>query len=123
LHLILYCFICNQSANRAAGIGDEQGRLPARVKATEVKTKCTICSTEIRVTKTNTEARTHYESRHPSFTFAVCFPDTMDPTVPAVVADTSATQAAPAAAPAAAAPKKKKEDLSFLDAALNPKKK
>jgi len=40
-----------QAANRAAGIGDEQGRLPSRVKAAEVMAKCSFCSTEIRTTK------------------------------------------------------------------------
>jgi hypothetical protein len=37
-----------QRENRLAGIGDEQGRLPSRVKAPNVMIKCTQCSQEIR---------------------------------------------------------------------------
>ena len=37
-----------QRDNRAAGIGDEQGRLPSRVKAPNVNLKCTQCQQEIR---------------------------------------------------------------------------
>ena len=125
-----------QAANRAAGIGDEQGRLPSRVKAVEVMVKCTNCGQEIRATKTNTEARQHAESKHPTFTFAMCFPGAFDPTAPVVAATAAAATSTSASADAdltkemtglkvdaapAAAPKKKKDDLSFLDAALDPK--
>lgn len=90
-----------------------------------MKLKCTNCGQEIRETKKNIEAKSHWESRHnPGFTFAQCFPTALvDPTVtPAPGATDASTDAAggtatTAAAPAAA-PKKKKEDLSFLSAAL-----
>lgn len=98
--------------NREAGIGDENGRLPARVKPVEVHAKCTNCGQEIRVTKTNTELRSHAESKHPTFTFAQCFPGQFDPTAAPV---STAVESKPAAAPK---PKAKKDDLSFLDAGL-----
>ena len=109
-----------QAANRAAGIGDEQGRMPSRVKAVEVMIKCTQCSTEIRATKKNIEAMTHVTSRHPSCTFSTCCPGAFDPTAPVVEAPVDAS----AAAAAPVAPKKKAaaaNDLSFLDSALNTK--
>ncbi len=83
--------------------------------------KCTNCGQEIRETKKNIEAKSHWESRHhPAFTFAQCFPTAVvDPTVTPVAGavDASATASTTTSAPAAA-PKKKKEDLSFLNAAL-----
>jgi hypothetical protein len=116
-----------QAQNRANGIGDEQGRMPSRVKDPEVKARCTVCSLEIRVTKKNIEAKAHWESRHPTITYAACWPGLFDPSAPAAPSTDDATSAAPAAAAAAApaaAPKKKAaQDLSFLDAALDPKKK
>ena len=101
--------------------------MPSRVKAAEVMAKCTICSTEIRMTKTNTEARQHSESKHPSSTFAICFPGHFDPTAPttATPAPAAATSSSSATAAPTAAPAKKKAakaDLSFLDASVNPKK-
>jgi hypothetical protein len=110
-----------QKANRAAGIGDADGRMPSRVKATEVQGRCTICSSEIRMTKKNIEARAHFESRHPTSSFAVCFPGQFDPTVAAP----EPTEEEKIAAKAASAPKKKAAggDLSFLDASLGGKKK
>ena len=115
-----------QAQNRANGIGDEQGRMPSRVKDPEVKARCTVCSLEIRVTKKNIEANAHWESRHPTITYAACWPGLFDPSAPAAASatDGAAPAAAPAAAAAAPAPKKKAaQDLSFLDAALDPKKK
>jgi len=112
-----------KKANIAAGIGDEQGRLPSRVKAPEVNFNCTQCQTSIRMTKKNIDAKVHYESKHPTTTFAVCFPGFFDPTV-SVSAESSAEASGggrteggggTAVAPKAA---KKKEDLSFLDDAL-----
>lgn len=83
--------------------------------------KCTFCSLEIRTTKKNIEVRAHWESRHPTSTFAICFPGHFDPTVPATVPE-AAVDAAAVAAPVVAAPKKKKtDDLSFLDSALDSK--
>lgn len=120
-----------QKANRALGVGDEQGRMPSRVKVAETMGRCSICSSEIRMTKKNIEARAHYDSRHPTSTFAICFPGHFDPTIAIVEPE---KEAAVAAAPAAAAadaevkpaapvvPKKKPaQDLSFLDAALDTK--
>ncbi len=109
------------AANRAAGIGDEQGRMAARVKPAEVLGRCTICSQEIRMTKKNIEAKAHFDSRHPTSTFAACFPGHSDPTVEAPVA----AAAASGGGGGGSVPKKKVvEDLSFLDAALDkPKKK
>eukprot|EP00597_Dinobryon_sp_UTEXLB2267_P000546 CAMPEP_0170062684 /NCGR_PEP_ID=MMETSP0019_2-20121128/3819_1 /TAXON_ID=98059 /ORGANISM="Dinobryon sp., Strain UTEXLB2267" /LENGTH=134 /DNA_ID=CAMNT_0010268895 /DNA_START=49 /DNA_END=453 /DNA_ORIENTATION=+ len=115
-----------QAANRAAGIGDENGRLPARVKAAEVLARCTICSHEIRMTKKNVEAKSHFESKHPTSTFAICFPGQVDPTVPGfnpegtTAAKPSGTTSTASTAPVAA-PKKKVDDLSFLDSALDSK--
>ena len=113
-----------QKANRALGVGDEQGRMPSRVKVAETMGRCSICSTEIRMTKKNIEARAHYDSRHPTSTFAICFPGHFDPTIAVVepekeagiVADVAVKPAAPVV------PKKKPaQDLSFLDAALDTK--
>lgn len=77
------------------------------------------------MTKTNTEAKQHYESKHPTSTFAICFPGQFDPTI--VVAATTSSAPIPTSsstvAPAAPAKKKAaKADLSFLDASINPKK-
>ena len=60
-------------ANRAAGIGDEFGRLPARVKAEAIMLCCTICKAELKCTKTNTEMKLHAESKHGKTT-EECFP-------------------------------------------------
>ena len=127
-----------QAANRAAGIGDADGKLPMQVKKPEVQIKCTACGQEIRATKTNTEARAHWDSKHPTLTFAQCFVGAFDPTVAAAapepptkelsglkIGDGAGAEAGGGdASGAAAAPEKKKkpkEDLSFLDAALDPK--
>lgn len=120
-----------QKANREAGIGDAQGRMPSRVKAPEVNAKCTKCFLEIRMSKTNTEAKAHVESKHAGIAFSECFPGQFDPTAAPAVASAapavaSAAPAVASAAPAvaegsaAAAAKKKKKaaDLSFLDASL-----
>lgn len=115
-----------QKANREAGIGDAQGRLPSRVKAPEVNASCTKCLLSIRMSKTNTEAKMHVEAKHAGLSFAECFPGQFDPTVsaapaPAVGSSTTATATTvskPAATDASAAKKKKKQDLSFLDASL-----
>lgn len=59
--------------NRAAGIGDENGRLPARVKAAAQMSKCAECAMEFKITKTNTELKQHAENKHGK-TLEVCFP-------------------------------------------------
>ena len=79
------------------------------------------------MTKKNVEAKSHFESKHPTSTFATCFPGQVDPTVPGFVAEGEggAAKASSASAPSrpttAGAPKKKSDDLSFLDAALDSK--
>ena len=113
-----------QKANRALGVGDEQGRMPSRVKVAETMGRCSICSTEIRMTKKNIEARAHYDSRHPTSTFAICFPGHFDPTIAVAVVEVEKEAAGEVAAKPAApvVPKKKPaQDLSFLDAALDTK--
>mmetsp|Transcript_13147 Transcript_13147/g.16605 ORF Transcript_13147/g.16605 Transcript_13147/m.16605 type:complete len:136 (+) Transcript_13147:74-481(+) len=63
-----------QKANRAAGIGDEMGRLPARIKDAAVMMKCVVCFAEFKVTKTNTELKAHAESKHGKANYEECFP-------------------------------------------------
>lgn len=60
-------------ANRAAGIGDEMGRLPSRVKAEAKMICCVVCKSELKCTKTNTEMKVHAESKHGKTT-EECFP-------------------------------------------------
>mmetsp|Transcript_10439 Transcript_10439/g.30545 ORF Transcript_10439/g.30545 Transcript_10439/m.30545 type:complete len:134 (-) Transcript_10439:362-763(-) len=60
-------------ANRAAGIGDEKGRLPARVKTGAIMICCEICRAELKCTKTNTEMKLHAESKHGK-NLEECFP-------------------------------------------------
>lgn len=73
------------------------------------------------MSKSNTDARLHQESKHPTTTFAACFPGQFDPTVAVAPTAVTAAPVTTAAAPVAAAPapKKKAADLSFLDAALD----
>ena len=76
-------------------------------------------------TKTNTEAKAHFESKHPTSTFTICFPTaTFDPfAVPIASATPTTTSTGTTAGDAVAAvPKKavKKDDLSFLDSSLAP---
>lgn len=107
-----------KAENRANGIGDEEGRLPARVKAAEVKAKCSLCGLEIRVTKTNTEIKQHHESKHPSSLFAEVFPTvSLDAPVASAASGSSSTGTS---APAPEKKKAPKSDLSFLDDALKP---
>lgn len=81
---------------------------------------CTQCMQPIRMSKSNTDARLHMENKHPTATFATCFPGQFDPTVPGAAAAAAAPAPTAAAAPAAAPkPKAKSSDLSFLDAALD----
>jgi len=44
-------------------------------KAPETSMKCTICKVEIRVTKTNTEIKSHAASKHTKEGLAICFPE------------------------------------------------
>jgi hypothetical protein len=61
-----------QKANRAAGIGDENGRM-VRVKDAAQMANCAICKFELKVTKTNAELKAHSEGKH-SKTLDECFP-------------------------------------------------
>ena len=61
-----------QKANRAAGIGDEMGRL-IRVKEPPKKSLCTVCQIELVITKTNAELKIHAENKHGK-TVEECFP-------------------------------------------------
>ena len=84
-----------------------------------------ILYTHIIETKTNTEAKAHFESKHPTSTFTICFPTaTFDPfAVPIASATPTTTSTGTTAGDAVAAvPKKavKKDDLSFLDSSLAP---
>jgi len=54
-----------QKKNVAAGIGDASGRLPSKPAKEVAMIKCTNCNLELRATKTNSEAKAHYESKHP----------------------------------------------------------
>ena len=60
-------------ANRLAGVGDEMGRLPSRVKTEAIMICCLICKSELKCTKTNTEMKLHSESKHGKTT-EECFP-------------------------------------------------
>lgn len=106
-----------QAKNRELGLGDEQGRLAGREKKEEKNATCTVCKTQIRMTKTNTEAKQHAESRHSDKSYDECFPE-------CVAAAAAAAVTVGMAAVKIEAPKpKKKDDLSFLDDALPAKKK
>lgn len=77
------------------------------------------------MTKTNTEARVHTESKHSAFTFAQCFPGQFDPTI-VVATPVSAPSPSPTTSTSSAPTETKKkvkkaEDLSFLDASIGPK--
>ena len=63
-----------QQKNRAAGVGDKDGRLPAQVKEANVMAACTICKQQIRMVKKNTQAAAHVESKHSGKKFDECFP-------------------------------------------------
>ena len=60
--------------NKAAGLGDETGRMPARVKAEAQMAACAVCQANLKITKTNTELKQHAENKHGK-TLAECFPD------------------------------------------------
>jgi len=111
--------------NRALGIGDADGKLPARVKPANVMGKCTKCMSEIRMTSTNTEAKEHWSSRHPTCTFAECFPGQFDPTVTNDAETTTTTTTSTSTSTGQPVAKKNTtQDMSFLNEALsfNPNK-
>ena len=61
-----------QKANRAAGIGDEMGRI-VREKEPPKLSLCTVCQMEMKITKTNTELTAHASAKHGK-TIEECFP-------------------------------------------------
>lgn len=61
-------------ANRDAGIGDETGRLPARIKDAGTMLCCDICKSELKCTKTNTELKKHATGKHGKANYEECFP-------------------------------------------------
>jgi len=61
-----------QKANRAMGLGDEQGRL-VRTKDPPRMSLCTVCQQSMKITKTNTELTAHATGKHNS-TLEECFP-------------------------------------------------
>ena len=61
-------------ANRDAGIGDEAGRLPARVKDAGTMLACEVCKAELKCTKTNTEMKQHATGKHGKANYEECFP-------------------------------------------------
>ena len=120
-----------QKANRVAGIGDENGRLNHKEVRQVVKANCTICMTAVIMSKSNTDAKVHCSSKHPTSTFAICFPGQFDPTLAPAATATASTgggkididfvrgEAAKKKSIAEGGGKKaKSKDLSFLDAAL-----
>mmetsp|Transcript_19229 Transcript_19229/g.28384 ORF Transcript_19229/g.28384 Transcript_19229/m.28384 type:complete len:125 (-) Transcript_19229:113-487(-) len=109
--------------NRMAGIGDESGRI-VRVKDPVKMAKCKMCTLEVRMTKTNTELRSHAVSKHSS-TFELCFPEAK--LAEDQLADEAATAAKDKKKGGSDKKKGNKEDLSSLLAAglaaSKPKKK
>lgn len=103
-----------QKANRAAGIGDENGRL-VRVKDPPKKTVCTVCQQEMTITKTNTELKIHSESKHGK-TIDDCFPGAS-----AVAAELLAavSKGSKTTTGGGGGGKKKKQDAAGLDALLD----
>lgn len=63
-----------QQKNKAAGIGDEKGRLPSQTKDANVMAACTICKQSIRMIKKNSQAAAHVQSKHSGKNFEECFP-------------------------------------------------
>merc|ERR1712109_358156 len=63
-----------QKKNRAAGIGDAQGRIASSTKEANVMVACTVCRTQLRMIKNNKQAAIHVTSKHPGKTFGECFP-------------------------------------------------
>jgi len=62
-----------QKANKLAGIGDEDGRIPSRTKEPPKLVQCAVCQHELKITKTNTELIAHSESKHGK-AVEECFP-------------------------------------------------
>jgi len=63
-----------QKQNRAAGIGDKDGRVASQVKEANVMAACTVCKQQIRMLKKNAQAAAHVDSKHSGKKFEDCFP-------------------------------------------------
>eukprot|EP00414_Alexandrium_minutum_P007682 CAMPEP_0113819430 /NCGR_PEP_ID=MMETSP0328-20130328/735_1 /TAXON_ID=39455 /ORGANISM="Alexandrium minutum" /LENGTH=75 /DNA_ID=CAMNT_0000787363 /DNA_START=90 /DNA_END=317 /DNA_ORIENTATION=- /assembly_acc=CAM_ASM_000350 len=62
-----------QAEKQKAGIpSDKEIRKAATAKE---ESKCAICLSAFKITKTNSDQKVHHESKHPKATFAECFPD------------------------------------------------
>mmetsp|Transcript_21999 Transcript_21999/g.47821 ORF Transcript_21999/g.47821 Transcript_21999/m.47821 type:complete len:137 (+) Transcript_21999:100-510(+) len=61
-------------ANRDAGLGDEMGRLPVRVKDAGTTLSCLVCKAELKCTKSNTELKNHASGKHGKADYEECFP-------------------------------------------------
>mmetsp|Transcript_13454 Transcript_13454/g.27459 ORF Transcript_13454/g.27459 Transcript_13454/m.27459 type:complete len:129 (-) Transcript_13454:153-539(-) len=97
-----------QKANRAAGIGDESGRI-VRVKEAAKMARCNICEAELKITKTNTELKAHAEGKHGK----TC--EEVFPGADAIAAEMAAKVKGGAAAAAPKSGGKKKKDIGNLD--------
>merc|ERR1712087_873563 len=63
-----------QKKNRAAGIGDKDGKIASSTKTEHVMVACTVCRTQLRMIKNNKQAAIHVTSKHPGKSFGECFP-------------------------------------------------
>jgi hypothetical protein len=115
-----------QKANRAMGLGDEQGRL-IRQKEPPKMSLCTVCQQEMKMTKTNTELIAHATSKHGK-TLDECFPGAKE-TALEMIAGGKQVKAGPGGSKGAAgdtkAQKKAKADAGMddlLSAGLGKKK-
>jgi len=61
-----------QKKNKAAGIGDENGRI-VQTKEPAKMSKCTICLSQLIITKSNADCINHAANKH-SKTLEECFP-------------------------------------------------
>ncbi len=104
-----------QKANKAAGIGDENGRI-VRVKEPPKMSRCTVCQMELKITKTNTELTAHATSKHGK-PLDECFPGAAA-TAAEMLAATNAHRAGGAPSGPSKAEKKKK-DAAGLDDLLS----
>ena len=107
-----------QAKNRAAGIVDKDGRMPSKPAPVQNFVNCAVCMGELKMSKSNADARIHCDSKHPTHTFAQCFPGQFDPTVVAAAAPAAAEAAKPAVQVQGPGKAKKSDDMSFLQEAL-----
>jgi hypothetical protein len=97
--------------NVAAGIGDENGRIPPRVKAEAQMARCSECQCELKITKTNTELKLHAENKHGK-TIDICFPEAE--TISAEMRQSVGKKGKDADAGSSKGKKANKEDLDAL---------